>query len=128
MSKHPKAQNAVISAVIFVLYNWYLGYCLYLKKDNGGYEITEFEWCDGLGFLLIITGMVYLGLLYFLVLKPFAGPPINKAIVEPIGMNEIIAICKPLSETKLLSNRKYVKMAFKILTRFVLTESAGKAY
>ena len=85
LSKNPKVQNTIISVVIFVLYNWYLGYCIYLKKDNGGYEITEFEWCDGLGFLIIITALVYLGLLYFLVLKPYAGPPLNKAIAEPIG-------------------------------------------
>ena len=85
LSANPKLQNAIISSVLFILYNLYLGYCIVRKKDHGGYEITEFEWCDGLGFLIVITALVYLGLLYFQVLKPYLGPHFEKGVSKPLG-------------------------------------------
>ena len=90
LAQNPKIQNAVISMVLFILYNWYLGYCIYRKKDHGGYEITEFEWCDGLGFLIIITGLVYLGLFYFKILKPYGGPYFDNAIAKPISNFKLV--------------------------------------
>ena len=85
LSKNPKIQTAIFSAVLFILYNLYLGYCIVRKKDYGGYEVTEFEWCDGLGFLIIITALVYLGLIYFKILKPYLGPAFESGVSKPLG-------------------------------------------
>ena len=93
LSANPKVQNAIISSVLFILYNLYLGYCIVRKKDHGGYEITEFEWCDGLGFLIIITALVYLGLLYFQVLKPNLGPHFENGVSKPLGELQCIEKC-----------------------------------
>ena len=98
LSANPKVQNAIISSVLFILYNLYLGYCIVRKKDHGGYEITEFEWCDGLGFLIIITALVYLGLLYFQVLKPYLGPHFENGVSKPLGKLQCIEKCLKITQ------------------------------
>lgn len=61
MSEHPTAVKLVLSAVLLVLYNVYLVMCV-LRYVH--YEL-EWEWCDELGFLLILTAIVYAGLIYY---------------------------------------------------------------
>eukprot|EP00095_Tigriopus_kingsejongensis_P008400 snap_masked-scaffold9_size846264-processed-gene-4.15 protein:Tk08400 transcript:snap_masked-scaffold9_size846264-processed-gene-4.15-mRNA-1 annotation:"hypothetical protein DAPPUDRAFT_312019" len=51
---------------IFVLYNAFLAYAIYYHVH---YQ-TDWLWCDGLGFVIIITSIVYLFMLYGYILVP----------------------------------------------------------
>eukprot|EP00095_Tigriopus_kingsejongensis_P010304 maker-scaffold148_size310697-snap-gene-1.22 protein:Tk10304 transcript:maker-scaffold148_size310697-snap-gene-1.22-mRNA-1 annotation:"hypothetical protein DAPPUDRAFT_22032" len=53
--------------LIFLLYNvFFLGAILYYHHHPDG----GIQWCDGLGFLIIVTTIVYSGMLYQMLLKP----------------------------------------------------------
>lgn len=69
---------------LFLLYNVYLGWCIYRAQDDID-AIEEWQWCDGIGFLIIITSIVYLGLFYYIVFIPYFGKSFEKAISKPIG-------------------------------------------
>ena len=47
-------------------------------------QVDRLEFCEGLGFLLLMLGVVYLGLFYYTVLKPFAWPWLAR-ITSPIA-------------------------------------------
>ena len=53
-------------------------------------DITTWEWCDGIGFLIIITGIVYVGLFYSYFIKPFLGPKLEKAFKKPLSKSSYI--------------------------------------
>ena len=49
----------MIGLFLLLLYNVYLAYAIY-------FHITEaledqWDWCEGLGFLLVLTALIYLG-------------------------------------------------------------------
>ncbi len=85
LSKNPRLTNILIAATLFALYNAYFIGCLIRHSDKG----LEWEWCDGLGFLVIITAIVYVGLAYYLILVPLFGNFVNKNILGPISKNTI---------------------------------------
>jgi pyrimidine nucleoside transport protein len=45
----------------------------------------DLEWCDGLGMLIILIALLYLGLSYYYIFKKFFGRWIYKSIMEPIS-------------------------------------------
>ena len=55
-----------LKIVLVMLYNIYIVYAIHYHKANG----MDVDWCGGLGFLIIITLIVYFSLLYFYILKP----------------------------------------------------------
>ncbi len=61
----------VVKIVCALLYNVYIAYSIYYHKSNG----LELDWCGGLGFLLVITGIVYLVLFYMNIVKPIVTRP-----------------------------------------------------
>ena len=83
LSENPVIGKAVIYFSLFVLYNAYLIGCIVKQVQTGP---SEWEWCDGIGFLIIITGLVYLGLFYFHIFKPLIGEKLYKSLLEPVGM------------------------------------------
>ena len=60
-----------VKIVCVLLYNVYIVYSIYYHKSNG----LELDWCGGLGFLLVMTGIVYLVLFYMNIVKPLVGRP-----------------------------------------------------
>ena len=60
ISRNPKVFKSLVYLVLFVLYNAFFIGCIvrYVKND------LDFEWCDELGFLIIITSIVYALLFY----------------------------------------------------------------
>ena len=44
------------------------------------------QWCDGYGMLLILTIIVYIGLIFFLVFKPRYGTQVYDAVIAPIEL------------------------------------------
>uniref|UniRef100_A0A182P5K3 Sodium/nucleoside cotransporter n=1 Tax=Anopheles epiroticus TaxID=199890 RepID=A0A182P5K3_9DIPT len=43
------------------------------------------QWCNGYGMLLLLLGFVYVGMLYFLLLKPRLGQTVHSSMLAPIG-------------------------------------------
>lgn len=43
------------------------------------------QWCDGYGMLVLLLGFIYLGLVYFHILKPLLRKPFKQSIVKPLG-------------------------------------------
>lgn len=73
---------------LFLLYNAYFIYSIHRHASRG----LDFEWCDGFGFLLIITAFAYGFFLYFKSVKPLchafmettgAGKTIRNKVIEP---------------------------------------------
>ena len=63
-----KAKQALRVLAIIVLvgaYNAYIAYALHFHLNTG----RDMDWCGGLGFLIIITALVYFSLFYFHILK-----------------------------------------------------------
>ena len=67
--------------IIALLYNAYFIASIYYSIHNN----VPMDWCDGVGFLIVITGLTYLGLFYFQVVKKFWGEAIYRSVMKPIG-------------------------------------------
>ena len=80
LSKHPLILKSLVYGVLFILYNAYFIYCLVRREKHG----FDFEWCDGLGFLVILTVLVYAGLVYYQIVVRFFGSFINKTVLTPL--------------------------------------------
>ena len=55
-----------LKIVLVALYNIYMVCAIHYHKVNG----LDMDWCGGLGFLIIITLIVYISLFHFYILKP----------------------------------------------------------
>lgn len=57
LSRHSKIVKGIIYGIVFILYNafWIGSMARYVNQGK------EFEWCDGIGFLTILTIIVYTG-------------------------------------------------------------------
>ena len=65
-------------AVLFLLYNVYFVAAIVYQKDK------PIDWCDGVGFLIIVTSVVYVGLIYFQIVKRFFGRAIYKGFIKKL--------------------------------------------
>lgn len=83
LARHPDVTRLSIYSIIFVLYNIYFVGVLFRRRDND----LDWEWCDGIGFLVIITALVYVGMLYYLIFVPFLSKRAAKYIMAPIGQS-----------------------------------------
>ena len=57
VSQHSRLVSAGIYLILFALYNAFWIGCIVRHVNND----LEFEWCDGIGFLTILTIIVYTG-------------------------------------------------------------------
>ena len=69
-----------VYVILALLYNASFVASIYYQIHNG----IELDWCDGVGFLIILNAVVYLGLFYFQVVKKFWGRQIYKSVLKPI--------------------------------------------
>jgi pyrimidine nucleoside transport protein len=68
ITAHLPSQSSVLKWSSFILYNVYLGYAIYFHLDRSSSCSSEDDcwgWCNGLGFILIVTGLVYISFTYF---------------------------------------------------------------
>lgn len=72
ITNHLPSQTSILKWSAFVLYNVYLGYAIYFHLDSpesSSCTPDPFDdcwgWCNGIGFILIITGLVYISFAYF---------------------------------------------------------------
>ncbi|KAL6438681.1 hypothetical protein ACFW04_004589 [Cataglyphis niger] len=64
-------------------------------KSKLSENYCDLEWCDGYGFLLILAGLIYLGLFYFLIVKRYFG-------------KYIVQCCRPVTNSlERLQSTKY---------------------
>lgn len=61
--------------VLLLLYNVYLSFAIYLTWDQ-----STSSWCNGIKFLVLITAIVYLCVLYSFVLKRFLVKPLYRTL------------------------------------------------
>jgi pyrimidine nucleoside transport protein len=80
-SQRSAAAHSVIYILLAVLYNAYFVASVYYSIHNG----IPMDWCDGVGFLIVLTGITFFGLFYFQVVKKFWGEPIHQNVLKPIG-------------------------------------------
>jgi membrane protein CcdC involved in cytochrome C biogenesis len=76
---HRRTLKAIATLLLVLLYHTYL---IAAVNYNISREIP-IDWCDGLGFLIVLTGIVYWSLLYYFVLKRLLGHRIKKIIFVP---------------------------------------------
>lgn len=67
--------------VIALLYNAYFAATVWYAVHNG----IPIDFCDGVGFHIILTGLVYLCLFYFQIVKRYWGKAIYTSVMQPIG-------------------------------------------
>ena len=54
-------------SLLLLLYNVYIGYAIHYNRARG----KSLEWCNGIGFIIIITAVAYVCLVYFKLVKPW---------------------------------------------------------
>ncbi|XP_053684985.1 sodium/nucleoside cotransporter 1 [Sabethes cyaneus] len=55
----------------------------YLETEEKCRQNCGMQWCDGYGMLVLLVGFLYLGLLYFQILKPLIGKAFKQNISKP---------------------------------------------
>lgn len=80
-SERSDLMRCIIYSIIAILYNAYFIASVYYSIHNG----IPMDWCDGVGFLIVLTGLTYIGLFYFQVVKKFWGKAIYRSCMKPMG-------------------------------------------
>ena len=83
--------KATLLLLAVVGYNCYFVAAIWWGVSNK----SQLDYCDDVGFLVIVTVFLYIFLFYFLVVKRFLGNAIKRAVLEPLL----------LQKDKLLSHR-----------------------
>lgn len=83
ISENQTMVYACVYILLAVLYNAYFISCMFYYVNHD--EIVM-DWCDGVGFLIALTIVMYVGLFYFQVVKRFWGKAIYKAALQPMGV------------------------------------------
>lgn len=78
-SKRARLTRSIVYIIIALLYNAYFIASIYYSLHNS----IPMDWCDGVGFLIVITALTYLGLFYFQVVKKFWGKAISRSVLKP---------------------------------------------
>ena len=88
VTKYQRLVNPTLLTIVFILYNVYLVAALH----HGITHRTCLNFCEDVGFLFLLTLLIYFGLAYFFIMKPFyhkfrqtdQGTKLQKSIVGPI--------------------------------------------
>ena len=83
--------KAITLLLVVVVYNCYFIAAIWWGVSNKG----QLDYCDDVGFLIILTVFIYIFLAYFLVVKRFLGGALQRAVLDPVI----------LRKDKLLSHR-----------------------
>ncbi|KAI9560235.1 hypothetical protein GHT06_014249 [Daphnia sinensis] len=72
--------RGLIYVILAILYNAYFVASIYYSIKNG----IPMDWCGGVGLLIILTVISYVGLFYFQIVKKFWGESIDQKVLQPI--------------------------------------------
>ena len=78
---HRRGIWIVIKMLLFLAFNAYLIGAIVNTAKRG----IMVDFCDGVGFLIIITALAYAGMFYHYVLKPYLGNTVYHCIFRPVG-------------------------------------------
>ncbi|KFB43851.1 hypothetical protein ZHAS_00011701 [Anopheles sinensis] len=68
----------ILNVIVIVFFGFATNYYLEYEQDDCG-----MQWCSGYGMLVLLISFVYLGLLYYYVVKPVLGRHFRKFIIQP---------------------------------------------
>ena len=71
--------KAITLLLAVIVYNCYFITAIWWGVSNK----EQLDYCDDVGFLIIITVFIYIFLAYFLVVKRFLGGALQRAILDP---------------------------------------------
>ncbi|XP_055535811.1 solute carrier family 28 member 3 [Wyeomyia smithii] len=77
------AWSVALNAGVIIFFGFATNY--YLEKEETCRTDCGMQWCDGYGMLVLLLGFLYLGLVYFLVLKPLIGKAFKQNISKPLS-------------------------------------------
>ncbi|XP_058831562.1 sodium/nucleoside cotransporter 1 [Topomyia yanbarensis] len=72
---------AALNAAVIVFFGFATNH--YIEKEEKCRKDCGMQWCDGYGMLILLLGAIYLGLVYFQILKPLTGKAFSRFIAEP---------------------------------------------
>lgn len=77
--------SLTLSAIVVLFIAYFIGALLYNVDKCEEEHITpcKWKWCTGHGFLIILTCAVFVGLVYFQLIKRYFGATINKSVLQP---------------------------------------------
>ena len=89
LASHSKLVRTILLALLFLLYNLYL----IVSLHQGVSKKASLDFCSDVGFLFILTIIVYTGLSYYYIIKPLyrrlmtteQGIKIHKSLIIPIS-------------------------------------------
>ncbi len=90
---HEKEAKLGLNVLLAILYNVYFFGAVYYYTNNEDND-KGIEWCEGLGFLIILTVIVYACLFYFYIVKPL----FRKALKSNQGQKIMEKHCIPILE------------------------------
>lgn len=79
-----KFTKLLVLSTLFLLYNIYFIWAIYHDRSNSDKDL---EFCNDVGFLIILTIIVYIGMFYFLVFKRFFLAKIYRSVFKPLKVN-----------------------------------------
>ena len=90
LTQYQRILQTILLTVVFLLYNVYLVAALH----HGLTKRSCLDFCDDVGFLFLLTLLVYVGLAYFFIMKPFYrkfrktahAAKLSKSIARPIHL------------------------------------------
>lgn len=72
-------------AVIVILNACVLAYLITAVMFSSAQGDCDLEWCDGLGMFIILIALLYLGLLYYHIIKKRLGQLVYRRIMKPVS-------------------------------------------
>ena len=116
LTRHHTAARAATILLAVTLYNIYLVAAIW----RGVSTSAALDYCDDVGFLIIITVFVYLLLFYFLVVKRLLGGALQRGVVAPLAVWQGKVVARPHSS---LAASLVVLVA---AATFLLVDAAGE--
>jgi len=116
LTRHHTVARAAAILLAVTLYNVYLVAAIW----RGVSTSAALDYCDDVGFLIILTVFVYLLLFYFLVVKRLLGGALQRGVVAPLAVWQGKVVARPHSS---LAATLVVLVA---ATTFLLVDAAGE--
>lgn len=79
--RHKRKLKLLLLTAVTLMYNIYLIFAINYTVSKG----IQMDWCHGLGFLIIITVIVYWSLFYYFALKKYFGRKIKMDVINPLA-------------------------------------------
>ncbi|KAF4532951.1 hypothetical protein B566_EDAN000639 [Ephemera danica] len=80
---HLAVHRGIILFLHLIVISYVVGATCYWFIIAGGSEGEYMDMCDGLGMVYILAGLLYFGLFYFQILKPYYGKRIDDVVIKP---------------------------------------------